>query len=161
MPANAKHGVEAVNLSGDITSSLEAVRLRKNGLKGIMIGRAAFNTPWVLADVDRTIFGRKNPLENKRELCEQYIDYCREVCEDEGQCSYIFQALTKPLTHLFHGERRSKKFKKILQEGQRRRNFDVAKVVEEALKVLPKEALEVTAEGKRPQFDSSQMSSLP
>lgn len=39
-------------------------------LKGCMIGRAAYETPWLFADVDRVFYGKKNLGYSRREILE-------------------------------------------------------------------------------------------
>ena len=48
-------------LNGGITSLDEADAISQH-VDGVMLGRAAYQRPWLLADVDRAIFGRDNPV---------------------------------------------------------------------------------------------------
>uniref|UniRef100_A0A7S3YU90 DUS-like FMN-binding domain-containing protein n=1 Tax=Lotharella globosa TaxID=91324 RepID=A0A7S3YU90_9EUKA len=111
----------------------------RKGLKGVMLGRAAFTTPFILADADRQIFGqRKNPIDTKPQLIEQYLRYCDRVTESEGSSKKLALALVKPLTNLFHGEVGIKHYKACLlhEEIIRKKNFDIRDVLTMSMKHL-------------------------
>ncbi|WP_295480538.1 tRNA dihydrouridine(20/20a) synthase DusA [uncultured Sutterella sp.] len=49
-------------LNGGITSVGESKELIDAGLDGVMVGRAAYQNPWMLADVDETLFGEPKSI---------------------------------------------------------------------------------------------------
>ena len=49
---------------------IQDILKEENGLKGCMLGRVAYENPWVLADVDRVFYGRKNLNYSRREILE-------------------------------------------------------------------------------------------
>src|SRR6185503_15153111 len=53
----------SVILNGGL-ATLERARDEKKNLDGVMLGRAAYHTPWLLADVDNMFFNKANPLTN-------------------------------------------------------------------------------------------------
>jgi tRNA-dihydrouridine synthase A len=46
-------------------------------LDGVMVGRAAYDTPYILADVDRLFFGDQRPVPPRAEIAGAYIEYAR------------------------------------------------------------------------------------
>ena len=46
---------------------------------GVMLGRAAYQTPWLLAEVDRQVFGTAPSVASPREALEAYLPYVEEV----------------------------------------------------------------------------------
>jgi tRNA-dihydrouridine synthase A len=46
-------------------------------LDGVMVGRAAYDTPYILAEVDRLYFGGTNPLPTRSDIFRSYVDYAR------------------------------------------------------------------------------------
>jgi tRNA-dihydrouridine synthase A len=46
------------------------------GVHGIMIGRAAYGNPCMLASVDSEFYGVRDPCLTRRGILERYIDYC-------------------------------------------------------------------------------------
>jgi tRNA-dihydrouridine synthase A len=60
---------------------IEDILKPENGLKGVMVGRLAMNNPWYLNDVDRRIYGQRNPGYTRREMLQiwgQYVDKIEE-----------------------------------------------------------------------------------
>jgi tRNA-dihydrouridine synthase A len=52
-------------------------------VSGVMVGRAAFYSPWqMLADVDRRVFGEEPSTLTRRKLLEQYIEYAEDQWTD-------------------------------------------------------------------------------
>ena len=51
---------------------------------GIMIGRAAFSNPFLLATADSTFYGTRDPCLTRRQVLYQYLDYCDWVQSDDG-----------------------------------------------------------------------------
>ena len=61
-------------LNGGVQSLDEAVGHLRH-VDGVMIGRAAYERPWLLADVDRLIFGRANPVASREVALLSYLPY--------------------------------------------------------------------------------------
>lgn len=53
-------------------------------LRGLMVGRAAYNEPWLLADFDRRYYQQPNPGLCRREVMEAYIQYAERVLGENG-----------------------------------------------------------------------------
>ena len=64
-------------LNGGVQSLDEAVGHLRH-VDGVMIGRAAYERPWLLADVDRLIFGRANPVASREVALLSYLPYVEE-----------------------------------------------------------------------------------
>lgn len=113
-------------------------------LQGIMIGRAAYNNPWMLRTADRDIFGcDSNPNLSRREIIDEYLDYAQGMQEEwgnrrsDGVYSMPTSTLVKPLLPLFAGQPGGKQFKRniALQFGDRKKNatLEVRQVIGTAL----------------------------
>jgi len=100
-----------ISLNGGVQNLSEAKEILKK-TDGVMIGRAACETPWILADADNEIFGKNEPPKNRVEVLEKFLPYA-ETQIKKG-VPPVF--LTKPLMGLFHGVSGTKKFKTILCE---------------------------------------------
>jgi tRNA-dihydrouridine synthase A len=98
-------------LNGGVASIQHAKELLDStNIDGVMIGRAAYNTPWNLRDADRLIFGEaRNPNLSRREIIERYLDYAEAlqakwgVSTPAGDLPYCMptSSLMKPLLALF------------------------------------------------------------
>jgi tRNA-dihydrouridine synthase len=91
-------------------------------LSGVMIGRAAYNNPWILSDVDRSIYGEANPGYSRREIIHKYVDHMEATIEkanadyQDRQLPGCFRPteFAKPLYFLFVGERGGARFRSTL-----------------------------------------------
>ncbi|WP_061241861.1 tRNA dihydrouridine(20/20a) synthase DusA [Leptospira interrogans] len=94
-----------------ITSIRE--RLEKND--GVMIGRAAYETPYLFSEVDSLFFGENLPPLSRREILLRMKDYIEEVIlkEKNGKPHHAL----RHMLGLFHGEKGARSFRKILTEG--------------------------------------------
>mmetsp|Transcript_8976 Transcript_8976/g.13491 ORF Transcript_8976/g.13491 Transcript_8976/m.13491 type:complete len:406 (-) Transcript_8976:186-1403(-) len=78
---------------------------------GVMIGREAYNNPWMLADADRYYFGVPNPSLSRREALENYLQYCSDA-QDKGEFKSNAAVLCKPLHNFFCGSPMNKIYKR-------------------------------------------------
>ena len=58
-----------VVLNGGLTS-LDAAAAELPFVDGVMLGRASYETPWLLADVDTRVFGEASPASSRRAAVE-------------------------------------------------------------------------------------------
>jgi tRNA-dihydrouridine synthase A len=79
---------------------------------GVMIGRAAYDNPWIFADVDRRFFNKPNLNLSRKEIVYKYSDYCEKTMLEDPAVHY--NHLIKPLTYLFNGEKYNNSFKNQL-----------------------------------------------
>ena len=98
----------------------------KNHLKevdGVMIGRAAYHTPYLLADIEREIFNNENVL-SRQEVIEQLLPYVR----DEIQKGTRLNQIMRHTLGLFHGQTGSSFWKKYLTKNMCVRDADINKI---------------------------------
>jgi tRNA-dihydrouridine synthase A len=74
---------------------------------GVMIGRAAYENPFLVKDVDHDIFGMEKELKSKKIILNKYLDYVEEKL-DQGH------DLSRMMKHLF-GLSRGDKFAKTFR----------------------------------------------
>jgi tRNA-dihydrouridine synthase A len=88
----------AVVLNGGIANVEQAVE-RLNGLDGIMMGRAAYQEPWRLLQVDPLLFGEPAPFAHAKEAAEAMLPYI----ERELQRGTRLHSITRHMLGLFRG----------------------------------------------------------
>jgi tRNA-dihydrouridine synthase A len=95
-------------LNGGIQSVEQAKELLDTtNLDGIMVGRAAYTTPWHFRHADRIIFDSPNPNFSRREIIKNYLNYAEELQKKWGkekknkQYAMPTSTLMKPLLNLF------------------------------------------------------------
>lgn len=62
-------------LNGGVQTLAEAEDHLAAGVDGVMLGRAAYHTPWMLAEADRRIFGESSPPPERKEVVAALMDY--------------------------------------------------------------------------------------
>jgi len=103
-----------ISLNGGIKNLAEAKEiLLTQKADSIMIGRAAYDTPWILADADSEIFGAEAVCKDKFEAIEKYLPYA----EMQLKKGTPINLLTKHLMGLFHGMPGAKKYRAALSKS--------------------------------------------
>jgi len=92
-------------------SSLDEAAEHLNHVDGVMLGRAAYQTPAILADIDSRFFGE--PTRDISEAVESYVEYIGARLAD---CVPL-NAMTKHMLGLFHGIPGARQFRRHLSEN--------------------------------------------
>lgn len=92
-------------------ASLDEAEAHLQHVDGVMLGRAAYQTPAILADVDRRFFGESTRDVNA--AVEAYMDYVA----GELARGVPLNALTKHMLGLFHGLPGARQFRRHLSEN--------------------------------------------
>ena len=86
------------------------------GFAGVMLGRAAYRTPMILAALADPIFGRDAP--SRLDIAGAMADYAdRRTCE-----GVPLHAITRHMLGLYHGQRGARLWRRHLGEEARNRN---------------------------------------
>jgi tRNA-dihydrouridine synthase A len=96
--------------------SLDEAESHLAHLDGVMLGRAAYGDPYVLADVDRRFFGSTKPPLSRQEIFAAYLPYV----ESELAGGTPLPHLARPLLGLFHGRYGGRLYRRILSEQGRK-----------------------------------------
>jgi len=98
------------------------------GLDGVMLGRAAYQTPAVLLDVDARVFGRASPNATREAAVEAYIPYI----ERNLTAGVPLHSMTRHMLGLFASRPGGRLWRRVLSERGVRPGAGV-EVVREAL----------------------------
>ncbi len=80
---------------------------------GVMIGRAAYEDPWLLAAVDRRLFGDPRPPAQRDAVLAGYVEYAR----DQRRLGVPLSVLRRPLMGLFRGLPGARRWRRALTCG--------------------------------------------
>jgi tRNA-dihydrouridine synthase A len=97
-------------------ASLDAAQGHLEHVDGVMLGRAAYHDPWLLADVDRRLFGAANPVESRKQAVEAYLPYV----EGELARGVPLAAMTRHVLGLFNGLPGARAFRRHVSENAHR-----------------------------------------
>ncbi len=93
-------------------ASLDQVERQLDHVDGVMIGRAAYHNPYLLAEVDRRFYGDPDPPPTRLELLEQFEPYVRRELARGTALRYM----TRPILGLFQGEPGARRWRRYLSE---------------------------------------------
>ena len=99
-------------LNGGIESFSEARKQLPN-VDGIMLGRAAYADPYLLAAVDRILFGEREAVPSRLDVLDRFVPYV-EAALSRG---VRLNAMTRHILGLFHGQPRARAFRRHLAEN--------------------------------------------
>ena len=106
-----KHPELTVIINGGITTITEA-EAQLEHVDGVMLGRAAYHTPWILHEVDGRIFGEPAEPMTALDIVERMKPYiARELAN-----GVWLQNITRHMLGLFHGERGGRLWRRVLSE---------------------------------------------
>ena len=88
-----------------------------------MIGRAAYHTPYLLADIEREIFNNDD-VPSRQDVIEQLIPYVKEELKKGTRLNQIM----RHTLGLFHGQMGASYWKRYLSENMCVRDADVKKI---------------------------------
>jgi tRNA-dihydrouridine synthase A len=115
--------------------SLDEAEAHLAHVDGVMLGRAAYQTPAILLDVDQRFFGG-----SRRELSDALAPYLDYVAKRLAG-GVPLNAMTKHMLGLFHGKPGARLFRRHLSEQATRKGADLT-VLREALAHLDHERAE-------------------
>jgi len=114
-------------LNGGLTT-LDQVAEQLRQVDGVMIGRAAYENPSVLAGVDHRFFGSSEPLLAGHQVVQAFIPYI----EEQLRQGTPLHSMTRHILGLFQGTPGARAWRRTLSEQACRRGAGV-EVVENAL----------------------------
>ena len=113
---------DTIILNGGI-DSIDKIQSHLKKVDGVMIGRAAYHSPYFLADIEKFFFNNKRIL-TRNEVMEQMIPYIKEETKKGTRLNKIM----RHMIGLFHGQRGSNYWKRYLSENMCIREADLQKV---------------------------------
>ncbi|MCY4310197.1 MAG: tRNA dihydrouridine(20/20a) synthase DusA [Rhodospirillaceae bacterium] len=102
----------AVILNGGV-ATLEQAVAHLARFDGVMVGRAAYHTPWMLADADARIFGAAQTCRSRDEIVRAMLPYV----ERQVSTGVPLQRITRHMLGLFHGRPGSRAWRRYLSEN--------------------------------------------
>ena len=101
----------AIVINGGI-DNLDAVKAHLTRVDGVMMGRAAYHSPWLINEAESQVFQRPSSFSSPLEALDAFLPYIGEQL-DQG---VRLNAMTKHVLGLFRGEPGSKEFKRYISE---------------------------------------------
>ncbi len=126
----------AIEINGSVTS-LEEAGDHLLRVDGVMIGRAAYDRPYLFAEADRRFFGAEDPPPSRRQVVEALLPYL-EHWQRQGLAA---GHLTRHLLQLFAGRPGARAWRRYLSENAPRAE-NGTELLRQALKRVPDTVLD-------------------
>ncbi|MGE3874618.1 MAG: tRNA dihydrouridine(20/20a) synthase DusA [Parvibaculaceae bacterium] len=126
-------------INGGIATLAEA-EVHLAHVDGVMLGRAAYHTPWILSQVDRRIFAAPPVLDTRAEVVARMKPYiAAELAKAPG-----LARITRHMLGLFHGEPGGRAWRRIISENAHRPGAG-AGLLDAALAAVAEQAMRLQA----------------
>ena len=125
-----------IEINGGI-KTLEEVKDHLKYTDGVMLGRAAYENPYIFSKIDSEIFNENTEIPTRREIIENMIPYLENNLKKD-----IW--INKTLIHilgLFNNQPGSKIWKRYLSENMHKKNSDIS-ILTEAIKLMSDDILD-------------------
>ncbi len=113
---------EEIIINGGI-STVKDIKNHLTVVDGVMIGRAAYHTPYLLAEIEKEIF-KTDEIPSRQQVIENLIPYIK----DEVKKGTRLNQIMRHTLGLFHGQSGSSHWKRYLSENMCVRDADVQKI---------------------------------
>ncbi|MCL9783869.1 tRNA dihydrouridine(20/20a) synthase DusA [Vibrio sp. S4M6] len=114
--------------------SLDETSEHLTQLDGVMIGREAYQNPYMLAEVDQTLFGSDAPIKKRTQVVEEMYPYIEKQLSEGAYLGHI----TRHMLGLFQNMPGARQWRRYISENAHKPGSGIA-VVEAALAKIPKE----------------------
>lgn len=126
-----------IEINGQI-ATVEQMHGHLNHVDGVMIGRAAYDNPWLFADVDREFFGRQHEAPSRSAVIEQMIPYIEQLRSETGKHP---RAVLRHMLGLFAFQPGARRWKQHLS-GPIDHDVDIVALLNRATAALPDDVLD-------------------
>jgi tRNA-dihydrouridine synthase A len=110
-----------------------------------MIGREAYQNPWMLAEVDSRLFGMDNPAGCRDDVIERLLPYVERQLARGAPLNHI----TRHILGLYQGVPGARKFRRHLSENAYRQNAGIEVLTDAYRFVRTRTPPEAVASGAR------------
>ncbi len=119
-------------LNGGMTD-LDAATAHLQHVDGVMLGRAAYQTPYMLAEVDRRFFDPAARIASRSDAIEGMLPHIERHLASGGRLNNV----VRHILGLYHGEPRARVFRRHLSENATRPGAGIATLIEATTMVEP------------------------
>jgi tRNA-dihydrouridine synthase A len=126
----AAHAELEIVINGGITS-LDEAEAHLAQVDGVALGRAAYQSPYLLAEVDRRLFGATRASPTRRAVIEALLPYAERHVQAGGRLNNV----ARHVLGLYHGQPRARAFRRHLSEHAPRDRAGIG-VLKEAMRLV-------------------------
>jgi tRNA-dihydrouridine synthase A len=113
--------------------TLDEIQTHLLHVDGVMVGREAYQNPWLLSDIDKEVFKDTNSVSQTRhDIVRLMLPYMEDQLNKGQRLNYM----TRHILGIFHGQPGGKKFRRYISENAHKPGANVS-IVEAALELVP------------------------
>lgn len=120
-----------IGINGGILS-LEHAKVHLEQVDHVMIGRAAYHNPYILAEVDSLFHGAAKPASSRHEIIQAFLPYVEQQLAQGER----IQSLTRHILGLFHGEANARLWRRMLSDTAYLKQHPGTDAIENALSAV-------------------------
>ncbi|RMF21539.1 MAG: tRNA dihydrouridine(20/20a) synthase DusA [Cyanobacteria bacterium J083] len=124
-----------IEINGGITS-LKEIKLHLAQVDAVMIGRAAYDNPYLFATVDRDIYGEDVTPPSRQQIVKQMYEYIDEWVAKGTK----LHSISRHMLQLFSGQPGTKAWKRSISEAGQKKKAN-SQAIKQALATLPASSL--------------------
>ncbi|PTP39506.1 tRNA dihydrouridine(20/20a) synthase DusA [Vibrio splendidus] len=122
-----------IAVNGGVTT-LEQTKEHLQHLDGVMIGREAYHSPFILAEVDQQIFGLDTPIKKRSQVVEEMYPYIERELSNGASLGHI----SRHMLGLFQSMPGARQWRRYISENAHKKGAGI-EVMQTALAKIPKE----------------------
>ncbi|MEZ8154392.1 tRNA dihydrouridine(20/20a) synthase DusA [Vibrio splendidus] len=122
-----------IAVNGGVTT-LEQTKEHLQHLDGVMIGREAYHSPFILAEVDQQIFGLDSPIKKRSQVVEEMYPYIERELSNGASLGHI----SRHMLGLFQSMPGARQWRRYISENAHKKGAGI-EVMQTALAKIPKE----------------------
>ncbi len=119
-----------IEINGGITTLIQ-IEEQLNLVDAVMIGRAAYDNPYLFAHVDQKFWGEIYPSKNRHQIIESMFDYI-DFWVSKG---VKLHSISRHLLQIFAGQTGTKAWKRFISENVNQNNAD-SQIIKNALNLI-------------------------
>lgn len=112
--------------------NLDQAEAQLRQVDGVMIGREAYQNPWILAEADRRLYGDDHPIPSRHQVVEQLMPFAERTFAEGVPVNRI----SRHILGLFQGQPRGRAWRRYISENAHRAGA-TPEVIREAARQVP------------------------
>lgn len=104
-------------INGGLTTKENILRQYRY-VDGVMIGRAAYRDPYLLAKVENSLFRNEQTLPNRRDILVKFMEYVQSNLDQGAHLKHMF----RHINGLFLGQPNARSYRRIINENTCKKN---------------------------------------
>lgn len=122
-----------IALNGGVKTLEDSLAHLKH-LDGVMVGREAYQNPYILSEADHKIFGCDKPIKKRRQVVQEMLPYIEQEMANGASLGHI----TRHMLGLFQAMPGARQWRRYISENAHKAGSGI-EVVEAALAKIPAE----------------------